>query len=79
MLGIVSMVAGHPNAASVSFKQWASTPLREDDFVSLVVALSNGSRSERRAGPVESVSFRGCGWITDGYVLTLCETMQHLK
>lgn len=36
-------------------------------------------RHERRATPVEALSFKGCRWLTDGHVLTVCHTMQHLK
>ncbi|KXZ40985.1 hypothetical protein GPECTOR_1049g325 [Gonium pectorale] len=79
MRGIMSMVSGHPNARAVSLRQWASSPLSDSDFTALVVALSTGSRSERRAVPVEALSFKGCRWLSDGHVMSLCHTMQHLK
>ncbi len=79
MHGIMAMVAGHPNARSVSLRQWASSPLSDTDFTALVVALSAGSRSERRSVPVEALSFKGCRWLSDGHVMAVCHTMQHLK
>ena len=79
MHGIMSMVAGHPNARSVSLRQWCAVPLSDADFTALAVALSAGSRSERRAVPVEAVSFKGCRWLGDGHVMCLAATLQHLK
>ncbi|GIL90878.1 hypothetical protein Vretimale_17157 [Volvox reticuliferus] len=79
MHGIMAMVAGHPNARAISLRQWASVPLSDTDFTALVVALSTGSRSERRLVPVEALSFKGCRWLSDGHVMAVCHTMQHLK
>ncbi|KAG2483680.1 hypothetical protein HYH03_017483 [Edaphochlamys debaryana] len=79
MHGIMSMVAGHPNARSVSLRQWAASPLCDADFTGLVVALSAGSRSDRRLVPVEALSFKGCRWLSDGHVMAVADTMQHLK
>ncbi|GLI67878.1 hypothetical protein VaNZ11_012168, partial [Volvox africanus] len=79
MHGIMAMVACHPNARAVSLRQWAASPLSDTDFTALVVALSTGSRSERRLVPVEALSFKGCRWLSDGHVMAVCHTMQHLK
>lgn len=43
MLGIVGMVGGHANARSVSLKQWAHTPLSDDDFTAVILAISQAS------------------------------------
>lgn len=79
MHGIMALVGAFVNARAVSLRQWAATPLTDGEFTALVVALSAGSRHERRATPVEALSFKGCRWLTDGHVLTVCHTMQHLK
>jgi len=77
--GIISMVAGHPNARSVSLARWGPEKMRSEDFDALLTAISHGSRSSRRNVPVECISFRGWGHLTDGNIMALCHTMQHLR
>ncbi|EFJ48423.1 hypothetical protein VOLCADRAFT_104802 [Volvox carteri f. nagariensis] len=79
MHGIMTMVASHPNARAVSLRQWAAAPLSDGEFTTLVVALSAGSRSDRRLVPVEALSLKGCRWLSDGQLMAVCHTMQHLK
>ncbi|GAX73076.1 hypothetical protein CEUSTIGMA_g529.t1 [Chlamydomonas eustigma] len=77
--GIIGMVAGHPNAHTVSLARWSQQVLSDRDYLALLTAISNGSRSSRRNTPVESISFKGWACLTDGNVMTLCSTLQHLK
>lgn len=52
MLGIVGMVGGHPNARSISLKQWAHSPLQEDDFTALILAISQVGSVAMLACPI---------------------------
>ncbi len=79
------MVAGHPNAHTVSLARWGSkgSGLKQQyhsdgGFRALLTALSQGSRSRRRNVPVQSLSLRGWGQLNDGMVAAALQTMQHL-
>ena len=76
--GIIGMVAGHPYAHTVSLARWSGQHLSDSNFRALLSSLSQGSRSRRRNVPVQSLSFRGWGQLSDGNVAALLDTMQHL-
>ncbi|GFH31675.1 CUE domain-containing protein, partial [Haematococcus lacustris] len=78
LAAVLGMVAGHSNARAISLVRWGARALKETAFAALMTAIAQGSHSRRRSVRVEALSLRGWTKASNGSVLTVLDTMQHL-
>ncbi|KAJ9527840.1 hypothetical protein QJQ45_000411 [Haematococcus lacustris] len=79
LAAVLGMVAGHSNARAISLVRWGARALKETAFAALMTAIAQGSHSRRRSVRVEALSLRGWTKASNGSVLTVLDTMQHLR